>query len=983
MKSKLDSSSTVNSTAKFVRVSQASELENARPSISSEKIAMFTTGNKGPSAGIKAPVQRTKAPRSATPRNAVNFQKDLTGNTTDDASSSTKSQTNSARRSPGKMAVSPTAFKRPSSTTPVTAALKLEKQYQLKKERFQRLKKDLMEKQKAAQDVYNEVSQLREKVIANGTKDPGKLDDLRIEVGSFRHLGPSDPGKTDTNDRTLDAIGSDYVERLGRQLQSIPQKSQNLCRDILNKQAELMAFVASRLKPDPNEPDGDNANFAVVAQLETQQKDFESLEACLEQAEAMGAGIIEQILTEARGIIVTYETNHAKLKELKQMEEQTELQSQLDRVSEELQAEKEKSNQARERLRQVDSQMQKAKTKLREMEAEGIANEEKIQTLQTNLKNLTAQMRQKEQLMETKMKDTQKTLKSSEALIAKVEKQRDSFETRLFELKEKMSAKDNETMNTIKELSEKLNAVTRDFGAEREKRQQVEEALNNMEERYKQLEEKSNQLCEMAEKTKDLTITEGNHSDNEVRLFNELQETKEELEIHKQLVLELQQEKDEIVAVMHQAADHDEDQNSREKLAAELVFKTTELKNLMMQYSDLKKIAKNAQEKSGSLEQQLIEIQGRLRSQTKEGGKVGLSAQAIELQQEVSDLRNNLAEVLQQKEELETALTQKQLELEQRDIVMREQGKVLKLRDELLVLLKGKTQDENGDSQTDENNEYTDQIALKTEAIQELYTTLKSKQMQVMRLEKMVKLMEDQQDRAQAQRTRLENRIAQLEMALQRNKEQRYVRDRLSLPMKSQEIGDQNRFSDSDQPASLHSLASHYSPHSNPYGSVIKRSEAALSTIASQTDDNQSYQDLEIVSRQSSSDEEQHYVCERCRELGPLSKDDEQWSNKESSNEDGQESFRNRFTDESSLGKRQYLVNNDFRENVYYDSPAIRGRSFISSRSSPHAESANVYDSSRESHDPYLMGGCQRLHALRYYVRLLPTHRHHSRNENL
>ena len=46
-----------------------------------------------------------------------------------------------------------------------------------------------------------------------------------------------------------------------------------------------------------------------------------------------------------------------------------------------------------------------------------------------------------------------------------------------------------------------------------------------------------------------------------------------------------------------------------------------------------------------------------------------------------------------------------------------------------------------------------------------------------MRLEKMVKLMEDHQDRAQAQRTRLENRIAQLELALQRNKEQRYVRE--------------------------------------------------------------------------------------------------------------------------------------------------------------------------------------------------------------
>lgn len=64
----------------------------------------------------------------------------------------------------------------------------------------------------------------------------------------------------------------------------------------------------------------------------------------------------------------------------------------------------------------------------------------------------------------------------------------------------------------------------------------------------------------------------------------------------------------------------------------------------------------------------------------------------------------------------------------------------------------------------------------KTEAIQELYITLEGKQMQVMRLEKLVKLLEDQQDRAQAQRTRLEHRIAQLEVSLrEKNSGNRYV----------------------------------------------------------------------------------------------------------------------------------------------------------------------------------------------------------------
>ncbi|XP_078036618.1 uncharacterized protein LOC144469824 [Augochlora pura] len=933
-----------------------------------EKIAMSSQGNRGPGTGAKPSVQRNRMTGNVTPRSALH--KDPSGNTTDDGSSS-KSHTNSARRSPAKMAVSPTAYKRPSSAVPVTNAVKLEKQYLMKKDRFQRLRKDLIDKQKVAQDLFNEMSQLREKVIANGTKDPGKPEDLRIEVGSPKHHMTAEGvlhAQVENMERKLDAMGVQFMQRLEEQLHKIPQKSRNLCRDILSKQTELIDYVASRLKPF--EPEGDNPDLELAARLESQQKDIESLRIFLEGADAMDSKITEEILVDIRSLIATYEHEQTKLKESRKMEEQQELQSQLSKVLEEMQAEKEKCQQGKERLRQVDSQCQKMKTRLREMETEGIANEEKIQSLQASLKNLSTQMKQKDQSMETKLKEMQKTLKSSEALTSKVEKQRDSFESRLFELKEKMTAKENETMNTIKTLSEKLDNVTWEVGQERQEKQKVEQELNELAERYRQLEEKSNQLYDLTEKNKDFTITDGNHTENEVRLFNELQEAKDELELQKQMVLELQQEKEEIVAVMHQAANHTEDQDSREKLAAELVFKTTELKNLMMQYTELKKIAKNAQERNGTLEKQLIDIQSRLHSQTKEGGKVGLNAHAIELQQEVSDLHNNLAEVLRQKEELENALTQKQLELEQRDHVMREQSKFLKVRDELLELLKGKAEGENGEANTGENSEYIDQIALKTEAIQELYTTLKSKQMQVMRLEKMVKLMEDQQDHAQAQRTRLENRIAQLEIALQRTKDQRYVRNELSIPDNSQTVDDQSHYSNSDQNLSQHSSLSNCYPYHNPYGSVIKRSDAVLSTIASQTDINQSYDDHKVVSQQSSVDEEPFYLCERCRRMGPLIKD-EQWSSKDSSNEDL-----------STLETKDYL-DNDYHENLYYDPPPIKSRKFILARSSPHTESASVYDSSRESYDPYATKGCQRLHALRYYVRLLPANRYPSYKKGL
>lgn len=65
--------------------------------------------------------------------------------------------------------------------------------------------------------------------------------------------------------------------------------------------------------------------------------------------------------------------------------------------------------------------------------------------------------------------------------------------------------------------------------------------------------------------------------------------------------------------------------------------------------------------------------------------------------------------------------------------------------------------------------------------------------MQVMRLEKLVKLLEDQQDRAQAQRTRLEHRIAQLEVSLReksRSDSNRYVMRKYLRKPRSSTIND-------------------------------------------------------------------------------------------------------------------------------------------------------------------------------------------------
>ncbi|KAF3420078.1 hypothetical protein E2986_13392 [Frieseomelitta varia] len=910
------------------------------------------------SSGTKSAYQRKflygQSGRSST-------QGDSASNTTEDTSISNKSQSNSARRTPAKSSVSPIS-KRLSSTLPAGSTLRPENQYAMKKKRYLLLKKELTDKQKVAQDLYNEMSQLRDKLITKGARDPGKVETLKFEVGS-KHFPPAEPSYNEAANVEKLSVGKELLETLEDRLREIPKKLRDFCQELLEKQTNFVAFVTTHLiegSSEANEPD--HANSEVIMKLEVHQRENDALRSRIDEMQEIEEKSIAELTRNVKHLIDEYEHSRAKIKELNAAEAQKELQTQLNATMEELQTEKEKHNQNKDRLRQTESLLQKARTKIREMETQVMNDKEKIQQLQGNMKTMESQMKQKDLAIDTRLKDMQKSMKNNEDLVAKVEKQRDSFEARLVELKEKMNSKENEAMNTIKELSERLKAVTTDLRVEHEKRQHAEDAFVELEERYKNLEDKSKQLCELAEKNKDFTITEGSHTENEVRLFNDLQATKNELEAERQMNLKLQEEKEEIIAVMHQAACREENEDSREKLAAQLVFKSNELQNLMIQYSELKKIAKNAQEKNGILEKQLIDIQTRLHSQSMEGGRAGLSAHAIELQQQVSDLRNNLVEVIQQKEELETALSQKHLELEQRDRVMREQSKFLKVRDELLDILKGKAQQENGElSNSNENNEYLEQIheqiATKTEAIQELYTTLENKQLQIMRLEKMVKLMEDHQDRAQAQRTRLENRIAQLELALQRNKEQRYVREQSSSSIKFHMETEQDRLSqdyisDSDQ---ILSKDSFNLPSFNQHDSISRRSEFLSATDPSQIYHQQLHNYGDYTQRQTSSDEDQPYICERCRQE-TFAEKNEPWLSKNDSTENIDEFSRNWLPNASSLEIDQNSMNiHDFQNNKYfYDSPSIdRNRKYISRMYNLHGEFDNIDDSSRESQNPY------------------------------
>lgn len=289
--------------------------------------------------------------------------------------------------------------------------------------------------QKTAQDLYNEMSQLREKLIASGAKDPGKVETLKLEVGSSKHFPATETNYNEAANVHAEklSIGKEMLESLEDRLREIPKKLRNLCQELLDKQSIFVAFVTSQLiKASSEGNDSDHTNSKVTTQLEIHQRDYDALRSHMSEIQEIEEKSIAELTRNVQHLIDEYEHSRAKIKETNAAEAQRELQTQLNATMEELQTEKEKNNQNKERLRQTESQLQKARTKIREMETHMANDKEKIQQLQGNVKTIEGQMKQKDLAIEGRMKDMQKTMRNSEDLVAKVEKQRDSFEARLF-----------------------------------------------------------------------------------------------------------------------------------------------------------------------------------------------------------------------------------------------------------------------------------------------------------------------------------------------------------------------------------------------------------------------------------------------------------------------------------------------------------------------------------------------------------------------
>ncbi|GBP17089.1 hypothetical protein EVAR_8152_1 [Eumeta japonica] len=457
-----------------------------------------------------------------------------------------------------------------------------------------------------------------------------------------------------------------------------------------------------------------------------------------------------------------------------------------DKGSEELRRELEDERKGKaalkEKLAAAETQFKAMRVRVAKMDKQLQEAGATIASLTSTVKALEDQNRQRELQLETRARKLRESLKTGEMASSELQQQRNALLNELQDLKEQLANATSKHKSTVKELTEQtkglksaLEDARRETQQELEKRMEVQHALS---ESHKQAEELREQLAQIEKKLPNPNIP----TQREMNLWAELQSTKETLRISEDEITFCKKEKIRFLETLTKIADTDNKIGMQQKLAAELLNKEELIGNMQNQIKELKKSIKYNQEKVIQFEKYIDELHSQNTALIERNESPdGMNHQ--ELHQQVMALRMSLLEAAQRNEDLTDILAHKEQELEQQDKTSRAQARVIKVREELIAMLKNK--------ETEQTHQLTElqkdiehrmkivddvnkQIAAKANEIQDLFATLESKQQQIRRLEKIILALEDQQRRAQAQRTRHEEKIAALEHELAASSNRRY-----------------------------------------------------------------------------------------------------------------------------------------------------------------------------------------------------------------
>ncbi|XP_038213298.1 cingulin-like [Zerene cesonia] len=671
--------------------------------------------------------------------------------------------------------------------------------YVAKQKQFHRMKKELDLKQQALLEMFDHLRNLRERMINEGISAGGEgvsklvlfnVADWTAEEITQLCRSAATSSITDGAVELFNtsvSIDEETLADVETRALNIPACFADLCLKAFTARQELIDWMKEYLE---KEEDVDNIALDRIALYNNQGlqmcealRDLKSRadeavdtitvlskRACRERATLLSVG--ESLVREVARL--RHDLEERTTPKVDVTCNDTETAKILDETRKELEDERAAKGLLKEKLTTTESQLRQQRLRVSKMDRQLREAEASIASLTGTVKSLEDQSRQREVQLEARARKLKESLKTGEVASNHLAQQRDALQAEVADLTEQIKNMTSQHKTAIQEFNNKLKDLTITLEAERESSQREAE-LNN--ELRNTLTESQNTIEDLKAKIIELENSRPNPdlpTEREMDLWAELQATKDTLRIAEEEVIASKREKVRFLETLTKITEPENKMGLQQKLAAELLGKEEIISKMQTQLRDLTKNIKLNEQKVIQYEQYVRDLQAHNRAIANcQESPNGISYQ--DLQQEIMSLKMGLLEAVHRNEELSEMLAQKEQQLEQQDKTSRAQARVIKIREELINMLKNKETEQSRELAALQQDlehrmkivdDVNKQIAAKADEIQELFSTLETKQQQIHRLEKIVLALEEQQRRAQAQRTRHEEKIAALEHEL-------------------------------------------------------------------------------------------------------------------------------------------------------------------------------------------------------------------------
>uniref|UniRef100_A0A2A4JH61 Trichohyalin-like n=1 Tax=Heliothis virescens TaxID=7102 RepID=A0A2A4JH61_HELVI len=718
------------------------------------------------------------------------------------ASSSSRPRTPSLNVPPSSRVLSPASVSSPTRSCKDEDDIK--STFLSKQKQFHRMKKELDLKQQAVLELFDSLRGLRELMTREGVSGCGEgiqLQELVVfnvadwtadEVAQLCR----DAVASATTDGAIELINTTHpidecaLAELDSKVANVPTCFADLCLQAFTARQEIIDWVKELIERSEN---GNGESLERIARYNAQGlelcetlRDLKSRadeavdtvtqlskRACRERSALVAVG--ESLVREIARLRQDLETRSAVISELQETRNESDRNRSSEEIRRELEEERTAKVATKEKLATTESQLRQARIRITKMDRQLREAEASIASLTGTVKALEDQSRQREVQLEARARKLKESLKTGEVASSQLAQQRDTLQNEILDLKQQIENLTTQHKAAIQELMLQLKEFKTNID---EQRKLTQKEIELREAAEAALVESHNNIEELKVKIAEMENNKPPNPDlpteREMDLWAELQATKDSLRVTEDEVTACKREKVRFLETLTKITESENKVGMQQKLAAELLSKEEILGKMQTQIRELTKNIKLNEQKVIQYEQYVRDLQAHNRAVANcQEAPNGISYQ--DLQQEIMNLRMGLLEAVHRNEELSELLVQKEQQLEQQDKTSRAQARVIKVREELINMLKNKETEQSRELAALQQDlehrmkivdEVNKQIAAKAEEIQELFATLENKQQQIHRLEKIVLALEEQQRRAQAQRTRHEEKIAALEHEL-------------------------------------------------------------------------------------------------------------------------------------------------------------------------------------------------------------------------